>query len=87
MAWVSWATARDQSRDAGAGAGGITFVTVSSGSYNTCGLTSEGVAYCWGYNYYGAIGDGTATDRLTPVRVLGGLAFTSVVPVERTPAG
>ncbi|MDT7513488.1 hypothetical protein QRX46_08705, partial [Bifidobacterium sp. H1HS10N] len=30
---------------------------------------SDGNAYAWGSNYYGQLGDGTSTDRTTPVRV------------------
>lgn len=33
------------------------------------------VAYCWGYNFFGEVGDGTTARRLTPVRVFGGLSF------------
>ncbi|HVO35011.1 MAG TPA: hypothetical protein VMT21_05565, partial [Gemmatimonadales bacterium] len=52
-------------------AGGLTFASLTAGRYHTCGLTRGGAAYCWGYNYYGELGDSTTTDRLSPVRVLG----------------
>ena len=43
---------------------------------HTCGVTPGGAAYCWGYNRYGQLGDGTGgTYRLTPVAVSGGLTF------------
>jgi len=29
-----------------------------------------GPAYCWGWNLYGQLGDGTTINRLTPVRVV-----------------
>ena len=46
---------------------------------HSCGLTMDGTAYCWGYNYYGQVGDGTTTNRLTPEAVAGGLTFTNLV--------
>ena len=62
-------------------AGGIAFTSLASGSpyYEHCGLTSAGLAYCWGWNRNGGLGDGTTTNRSTPVVVVGGITFASLV--------
>jgi alpha-tubulin suppressor-like RCC1 family protein len=49
--------------------GGRTFQTVVVGTWSACGLMAEGVAYCWGLNDYGQLGDGTTQDRAEPVLV------------------
>ena len=49
--------------------GGLTFVSLSAGGAHTCGVTPNGSIYCWGANGSGQLGDGTQTDRFTPVRV------------------
>ena len=46
---------------------GGSFVSVTAGYIHSCGLTSTGAAYCWGENVNGALGDGTAIARKTPV--------------------
>jgi alpha-tubulin suppressor-like RCC1 family protein len=38
--------------------GGLRFSQVSGGGEHTCGKTSEGQAYCWGYGSTGALGNG-----------------------------
>jgi alpha-tubulin suppressor-like RCC1 family protein len=49
--------------------GGHHFTMLSGGSLHTCGRTAEMHLYCWGSNEYGALGDGTTDNALTPVRV------------------
>lgn len=52
-------------------AGGLTFATISAGQGHTCGVTTDGVAYCWGANGNGQLGDGTTTSSTVPVKVAG----------------
>jgi alpha-tubulin suppressor-like RCC1 family protein len=52
-------------------AGGLTFSQVSASGFHTCGVTPAGVGYCWGGNHHGSLGDGTTTERLTPVPIVG----------------
>lgn len=57
-------------------------VSVVAGGMHRCGLTAEGVAYCWGHNERGQLGTGKGKDvpledrgRWNPGPVAGGLAF------------
>ena len=38
-------------------------------SSHTCGVATNGVAYCWGWNQGGQLGDGTIASRSSPVPV------------------
>jgi len=58
--------------------GELTFSAVTTGSADTCGLTSAGAPYCWGGNGNGQLGDGTTTPRLAPAAVSGGHTFVAL---------
>ena len=59
-------------------------VEITTGVNNTCARLMDGTAKCWGYNTYGQIGDGTTTDRTTPVPVLAGAntTLTNIVQIS-----
>ena len=48
---------------------GVSMIT--TGWLHACALTSAGGVMCWGDNTYGQLGDGTTTNRVTPVDVVG----------------
>jgi alpha-tubulin suppressor-like RCC1 family protein len=47
--------------------GGLVFSQIASGNIHSCGLTTAGVAYCWGRA--GTLGTGTNVDTPTPTLV------------------
>ena len=67
-------------------AGGHLFTSLSLYYEHTCGVTVNADAYCWGWNQHGQLGSGFAgSNSLTPVQVVGGLAFRSIdAGVEHT---
>ncbi|MBI3178629.1 MAG: hypothetical protein HYZ27_03150, partial [Deltaproteobacteria bacterium] len=47
--------------------GNKTFVQLTAGGSHTCGLTADGVAYCWGHDQYGQLGNsGALADTQSP---------------------
>jgi len=62
--------------------GGLTFRQVMATplliGYRTCGVLTEGGAYCWGSNDQGQLGDGTTEQRNTPAPVVGGSSIVQV---------
>jgi alpha-tubulin suppressor-like RCC1 family protein len=60
-------------------AGDLRFRMVSVSLYDTCAVTTTDVAYCWGANEYGRLGNGTwKQSTLVPGKVHGGVRFRSV---------
>ncbi|MGD2216952.1 MAG: Ig-like domain-containing protein [Gemmatimonadales bacterium] len=59
------------------GGHGFVSLAASTGGH-TCGLKATGAAYCWGNNDSGQLGDGSTTNRDTPVLVPVGRAFVSL---------
>jgi alpha-tubulin suppressor-like RCC1 family protein len=44
-----------------------TILAISAGNDFTCALNNQSIVKCWGRNSEGQLGDGTQTDRLSPV--------------------
>ena len=59
-------------------AGGHLFTQLDAGTLHTCAVTTSGQAFCWGWNGFGQLGDGTTTSRFAPRAVAGGLGFSRV---------
>ena len=69
---------RLERRVPGAVAGGHKFASLSAGGAHACGVTTAGIAYCWGENDAGQLGDGGTATSDTPVRVPTAARFRSV---------
>ena len=51
---------------------GITSAThIAAGGYHSCAIMTDGSVQCWGWNYYGQLGDGSTSHGFTPVSVSG----------------
>ena len=61
--------------------GGLRYESINSGLLHNCGVTLEHTAYCWGLGPLGELGNGSQGSEVKssmPVRVSGGLAFSSI---------
>lgn len=48
--------------------GGHTFAALAAGNYHTCGRTTAGEVWCWGYGLLGALGTGASIVSPTPLK-------------------
>src|SRR5438270_12501659 len=61
------------------GSGTLTGMTaVAGGDAHSLALSSTGTVYAWGSNAYGQLGDGTTTQRTTPIQASGLTAVRSI---------
>jgi len=58
--------------------GGRSWIMLAAGGAHTCGIASDSLAYCWGANGSGQLGDNSFSDRPAPVAVYGGIHFSSI---------
>jgi alpha-tubulin suppressor-like RCC1 family protein len=57
-------------------------ISISGGQSSTCTLLNSGVVKCWGDNGSGQLGDGTTTQRNTPVTVKGLSSAVSAIALR-----
>jgi alpha-tubulin suppressor-like RCC1 family protein len=60
---------------AGGAMGNSGVTAVAAGTHHTLGLKQDTCLFAWGQNAGGQLGDGTTTDRTTPVQVSGGCGW------------
>lgn len=57
---------------------GKVIVKLVTGNNTTCALDENGELFCWGYNNYGQLGEGTQENQPVPVRSLEGMSLKEV---------
>ena len=53
-------------------------VQIAAGGWSSYAMLVDGSVWAWGYNAWGQLGDGTTTNRLSPVRIEGYGADTAM---------
>jgi alpha-tubulin suppressor-like RCC1 family protein len=73
------------------GPGGSGFLAgvqgIAGGGRHSIALKADGTVWAWGSNQYGKLGDGAATDSVTPVQVVGPGGAGSLAGVQAVDAG
>ena len=56
----------------------LVLATISAGYFHSCGVNPAGVAWCWGDNVSGQLGNNSGSPSNFPVQVAGGLVFAGL---------
>ncbi len=69
--------------------GSLVFERLSVGLVNSCALTADGTAYCWGDNAFLSVGttDDRSVDILSPTQVQGSITFEAIQVGATTACG
>jgi alpha-tubulin suppressor-like RCC1 family protein len=59
-------------------------VQFSAGAYHTCAVKTDGSLWCWGYNNWGQIGDGSFSYRNIPTLIMSSGVSSVAAGVEHT---
>ena len=67
---------------------GKTILSISTSANHVCVIASDNLAYCWGRNQFGVLGNATFTDSNVPVAVntAGVLAGKTILSIDTDPA-
>jgi len=57
---------------------GTKFKLADAGSVHSAAIDESGNLWTWGYNKYGRLGDGTTTDKSTPILIKSGIKFKNL---------
>lgn len=53
-------------------------IAAAGSGWHTCGISADKVAFCWGQNARGQLGDGSSTDQSIPTAVAGNITFVGI---------
>ncbi|MFA7209793.1 MAG: hypothetical protein WC120_06000, partial [Parcubacteria group bacterium] len=60
---------------------------IIAGNSNTCALNNGGLAYCWGNNNFGQVGDGTTNSTFLPVQIMDDDGIGNLTEISQISAG
>ena len=63
------------------------YKSITAGNAHTCALNADGMAFCWGANDLGELGNGTTANASVPTPVAGNLKFNSLTAGGQSTCG